>query len=122
MPGPRFTDGTALLLCNGRPVAPVEILASRKARYRGLLGREHLDGAVLLAHTNGVHTFGMHFPIDVAYLSKQLRVVDIVHMPPARLSRNRLTARHTLESQAGTLAAWGITVGACLTVASTPSA
>lgn len=122
MNGPRFPDGPAVLLCDGRPVAPLEILASRRARYRGLLGRDALDGAVLLLHTNGVHTFGMRFPIDVAYLSKRFKVVDIVRMPPTRLGRNRLTARHTLEAQAGALTSWEVTVGASLAVEPVPPA
>lgn len=112
----RFTDGTGVLLCDGRMVAPLEIMASRRARYRGLLGRDELDGAVLLTHTNGVHTFGMRFPIDVAYLTRDLRVVATAHMPPNHLGRNRLTARHTLETPAGSLTKWGIDRGTRLEI------
>ncbi|HEY3684399.1 MAG TPA: DUF192 domain-containing protein [Streptosporangiaceae bacterium] len=112
----RLTDGTGVLLCDGREVAALEILASRRARYRGLLGRDDLDGAVLLAKTNGVHTFGMRFPIDVAYLSRDLRVIAVAHMPRNRLGRNRLTARHTLEAAAGSLAAWSIAKGSRLAI------
>lgn len=118
---PRLTDGTGILLCNGREIAPVEILASRRSRYRGLLGRDAIDGAVLLAKTNGVHTFGMRFPIDVAYLSRDLHVIAIVSMPPNRLSRNRITARHTLEAAAGALMDWGITKGSGLEIGAPPA-
>jgi len=111
-----FRDGHATLLCDGRPVAPVRILASRAARYRGLLGRDGLDGAVLLAKTNGVHTMGMRFAIDVAYLSRDLRVVAVVPMRPNRWGRNRLTARHTLEAEHGRLAEWGVRVGTRLSL------
>lgn len=110
----RFTDGTAVLLCDGRKVATLEIMASRRARYRGLLGRDDLEGAVLLTHTNGVHTFGMRFAIDVAYLTRDLRVVAVTHMRPNRLGRNRFTARHTLEASAGRFEQWGVIKGAQL--------
>lgn len=111
-----LNDGMATLLCEGRAVAPIRIATSRRARYLGLLGEEHIDGAVLLLKTNGVHTLGMRFPIDVAYLAKDLRVVDIVQMKPNRWSRNRLTARHTIEAEAGRFAKWQIRAGSRLSV------
>lgn len=110
-------DGAATLLCDGHEVASVRIAASRRARYRGLLGENSLDGAILLLRTNGVHTVGMQFPIDVAYLSRDLTVIDIVHLKPNRWSRNRLRARHTLEARAGQLHQWKIRHGCHLGVA-----
>lgn len=106
-------DGYATLLCDGREVAPVRIAASRRARYRGLLGEDGLEGAVLLLRTNGIHTLGMRFPIDVAYLSKDLTVIDVIRMKPNRWSRNRLHARHTLEAEADRMEQWGITRSGC---------
>ena len=110
----------ATLLCEGRPVAPVRIAASRRARYRGLLGEEAIEGALLLLKTSGVHTLGMRFPIDVAYLTKDLSVIDIIQMKPNRWSRNRLTARHTLEATWGAMQNWGITRGSRLLIAPEP--
>ena len=109
-------DGTATLLCDGRAVAPLRVAASRRARYRGLLGEDTIDGALLLLKTSGVHTLGMRFAIDVAYLSRDFRVVDVIHLKPNRWSRNRLTARHTLETAGGALAEWGIVRGSRLAV------
>lgn len=114
----RLRDGMATLLCEGHAVAPVRIAASRRARYRGLLGEDSIEGSLLLLHTNGVHTIGMRFAIDVAYLSRDLRVVEVVQMKPNRWSRNRFTARHTLEAAWGTLEEWGIVRGVRLGVRS----
>ena len=49
------------------------------ARRRGLLGRDSLAGgtAMVIAPTNAVHTFFMRFPIDVAFVGKDGRVVKI---------------------------------------------
>jgi hypothetical protein len=58
----------------------------------------------------------MRFPIDVAYLSRDLRVVAVARMPRNRLGRNRLTARHTLEAPAGSLVKWGIGRGARIAI------
>lgn len=111
-----LTDGPAVLYCDGRELGVIRVAASHRARYRGLLGADSVDDALLLLKTNAVHTIGMRFPIDVAYVSRTLRVVDVTHLKPNRWSRNRLTARHTLETASGRLSEWGIERGTQLTV------
>ena len=63
-----YGDGVAWLLRDGDVLASLEVAATRSARRRGLLGRDHLEGALLLERTRSVHTLGMRFPIDVAFL------------------------------------------------------
>ncbi|MEV5877232.1 DUF192 domain-containing protein [Streptomyces sp. NPDC052101] len=125
--GRRWRDGTARLIVpreegeggEGDPMAPVvlpvvlplEIAASYRARTKGLLGRDSVDGAMLLSPASGVHTFGMRIPIDVAYLDRRLTVLAVRTMEPGRLGRPRLRARHVLEAGAGTMARWGLKVG-----------
>ncbi|MFC6341747.1 hypothetical protein ACFP8W_07160, partial [Nocardioides hankookensis] len=57
------------LLVDGRDVAPLEVAATHRARSRGLLGRDGIDGALLLPKARQVHTFRMRFPIDVAHVA-----------------------------------------------------
>ncbi|MGG2458446.1 DUF192 domain-containing protein [Streptomyces sp. RGM 3693] len=90
---------------------PVEVAASYRARTRGLLGRDGIVGALLLTPASGVHTFGMRFAIDVAYLSRDFTVLDVRTMRPGRLGRPRLRTRHVLEAQAGEMARWGVRRG-----------
>lgn len=71
---------------------------------------------MLLTKCSGVHTFRMGFTIDVAYLDRALRVVDVHTLPPGRLGRPRLRARHVLEAQGGAMAGWGVRRGARLRV------
>ena len=111
-----LTDGPAILYCEGRELGVIRVAASHRARYRGLLGADAIDDALLLLKTNSVHTIGMRFPIDVAYLSRTLKVIDVIHMKPNRWSRNRLTARHTLETFSGRFADWQIERGTQLTI------
>jgi uncharacterized membrane protein (UPF0127 family) len=112
-----FQDGRGTLAVDGRAVCEVEIAASGPARRRGLLGRDSLAGhdgqtaAILLTPAASVHTLGMRFPIDVAFLDRQLVVREVVTMPPGRLGRLRLRARHILETQAGACARLGISPG-----------
>lgn len=102
---------------DGAPVTvPLEIAASYRARTRGLLGRDGIEGAILLSPANSVHTFRMRFPIDVAYLDRKLKVVAVHTMKPNRLGTVRLRARHVLEAEAGALAGWGIRRGVRVTV------
>lgn len=108
-------DGTATLRVG--PVAvPLEIAASYRARTRGLLGRDGVEGALLLTPAASVHTFRMRFPIDVAHLDRHLRVLAVVTMRPGRLGRPRLRSRHVLEAAAGAMAGWGLTAGTTVEV------
>ncbi|GAB7036013.1 DUF192 domain-containing protein [Streptomyces sp. NPDC021749] len=114
--GHELKDGFARL---GIPVGgavPLEVAASRRSRTRGLLGRDGLDGALLLSPCNSVHTLRMRFPIDVAYLTKDLRVLDVHTLATNRIARPRFRARHVLEATAGAMAAWGLTPGAQLQI------
>ncbi|MFF2652103.1 DUF192 domain-containing protein [Streptomyces sp. NPDC058045] len=90
---------------------PLEIATSYRARTRGLLGRDGIEGALLLSPASSVHTFRMRFPIDVAYLDGKLRVIGVHTMKPGRMGAPRLRARHVLESEAGTMAGWGLRPG-----------
>ncbi|MFZ3500053.1 DUF192 domain-containing protein [Streptomyces sp. 5.8] len=95
---------------------PVEVAASYRARTRGLLGRDGIEGAMFLTPASSVHTFRMRFAIDVAHLDRRLTVIALTTMAPGRLGLPRLRARHVLEAEAGAMAAWGLRVGSPLRV------
>ena len=52
------------------------IASTRKVRLRGLIGRDLDDGMLLLLPCNDIHTFGMEYAIDVAFLDRRGRVVE----------------------------------------------
>ena len=64
------------LVAGDRVVASVEVAVTRRARRRGLLGRDGIEGALLLEPARSVHTVGMRFPIDVAFLARDGTVLD----------------------------------------------
>ncbi|WP_199810409.1 DUF192 domain-containing protein [Streptomyces rimosus] len=101
---------------SGQAAIPLEIAASYRARSRGLLGRDGIDGALLLTPASAVHTFRMRFAIDVAYLTRDLTVLTVRTMRPGRLGLPRLRARHVLEAEAGAMARWGLCPGVRVTV------
>ncbi|MEU0403892.1 DUF192 domain-containing protein [Streptomyces sp. NPDC006197] len=106
----KWVDGTGTLTVGALDV-PLEVAASYRARRRGLLGRNGIAGALLIVRTNSVHTFGMRFPIDVAYLDGSFTVRSVVTMRPGRLGMIRPRGRHVLEAEAGAMAGWGLEPG-----------
>ncbi|KMS83393.1 DUF192 domain-containing protein [Streptomyces flaveolus] len=120
--GRRWRDGRGRLIVRAGPApasgagevavpVPLEIATSYRARTKGLLGRDSVDGALLLSPASGVHTFGMRIPIDVAYLDRRLTVIAVRTMRPGRLGLPRPRARHVLEAGAGAMAGWGLRPG-----------
>ena len=99
------------LVRDGQVLASLEVAETRRARMRGLLGRDGLDGAILLRPARSVHTFRMRFPLDVAFLTDDLVVLRVMTMAPWRLSLPVLRARAVLEAEAGAFRSWGLTVG-----------
>ncbi|MGC0338194.1 DUF192 domain-containing protein [Streptomyces sp. SLBN-8D4] len=118
----RWLDGRGELVVHGEKdgerggerdgfAVPLEMATSYRARTKGLLGRDSVDGALLLSPAGSVHTFRMRFPIDVAYLDRRLRVIAVRTMKPGRLGLPRLRSRHVLEAEAGVMEGWGVRVG-----------
>lgn len=99
------------LLRQGEVLAALEVASTTAQRVRGLLGVSSYEGALFLPHTRAVHTMGMRFPIDVAFVDRDLRVVDIVCMAPWRLTRPRLRCRGVIEAEAGAFERWRLRPG-----------
>ena len=77
-----------------------------KTRRRGLLNHKVFPegSAMLIAPTNAVHTFFMHFPIDIAFVTREGRVVKACHaVRPWRIAIG-FGAYAVVELPAGTLA------------------
>ena len=99
------------LVADGRVLASVEIAEAYRSRAKGLLGRNGIDGALLLRPARSVHSFGMRFPIDVAFCDADLYVLDIVVLRPHRMTLPRWRARAVIEAEAGAFDRWGVHVG-----------
>lgn len=110
-PATRPRTTMAWLVVENRAVAPVELATTRKARRRGLLGRQGISGAMLLSPARSVHTVGMKFAIDVAHLDSRMCVLTVRTMRPGRLGPLVRRARHVLETEAGVLQRLGIGPG-----------
>lgn len=84
------------------------------SRRKGLLGRETFESGegIYLAPCQWVHMFGMKFPIDVAFLARDGRVLHVHHaLKPGAISKLIWRADGALELPAGTLADSGTVIG-----------
>jgi uncharacterized membrane protein (UPF0127 family) len=107
------------LLRRGEVLASAELATSRRDRRRGLLGRDGIDGVLLIDPARSVHTVGMRFPIDVAYCRRRgddLEVLDVATMPRWRVGVPRVRAGCVLEAEQGAFARWGLSPGDVLQV------
>lgn len=87
-----------------------EIANTFWTRGKGLLGRRGLPegGGLVIEPTSSIHTFFMAFPIDVAFVAKDGRVVATAHtLQPWRLGPFARKVRYVVELPAGTLARSG---------------
>jgi uncharacterized protein len=100
------------LLRDGEVLATAEMADSLVARNRGLLGRNGYEGAFLIPRTMGaLHSFGMRFSLDVAFLDRGLAVVETVVLTPWHITRPRRHCRTVLEAQSGAFERWRLRPG-----------
>lgn len=89
------------------------------SRRKGLLGRDGLSPgtALIIAPSNAIHTFFMRFPIDVAFVAKDGRVVKVrTGVGPWRMSA-AFRAFAVVELPTGTLERSATAAGDRLSVA-----
>jgi uncharacterized protein len=92
----------------------IRVAETGLTRVVGLLGEGELlpgDGLLILP-SQGVHTLGMRFPIDIAVLDSEWRVIATRHaMRPFRMTRVFWNAAAVLELPAGMLNSTSTSIG-----------
>jgi len=99
------------LMRDGKVLASLEVPKTRRARALGLLGRDGIEGAMLLERVRSVHSFGMRFDLDIAYVDVDGQVVRILRLPQNRLAPPVWKAHSVLEAEIGSFSYWGLNVG-----------
>lgn len=99
----------------GQLLAEKVVLANTfLTRLRGLIARSRLapTEALWLRPCNGVHTWWMHYAIDVIFLDRDLRIVKLVeNMRPFRLTAPHREARSVLEMAARSISHAQLKIG-----------
>lgn len=78
------------------------------ARMRGLLGKKVFkqNQALIITPCNSVHTFFMHFPIDILFVGKDNCVLAVIEaLKPYRFSKIYPNAYFVIELPAGAIKA-----------------
>lgn len=97
----------------------IHVADTTLSRFIGLLGRNSLlpSEGLLIEPSNGVHTVGMRFAIDVLLLNKQREVLAVYDsMRPFRVTRLDWKAASALELPAGVRVNSGTRIGDKLSV------
>jgi len=92
-------------------LAVAEVAVSRGQRMRGLMRRDDIEGALVLRPCRQVHTFGMRFPIDVAFCDRAGVVLHVSTLAPQRVSRPVLRSCFVIEARAGSFDRWKLRAG-----------
>jgi uncharacterized membrane protein (UPF0127 family) len=101
----------AWLLRGADVLASLEVANTSASRRKGLLGRDGIDGAIWLEGTRWVHTLGMRFPIDVAYVDAEGTVLKMVTLKRHRIAPPCWRARAAVEAPAATFERWKLCMG-----------
>ena len=99
------------LVSGARVLASAEVATDGADKRRGLLGRDGVEGALVIESCRWVHTVGMRFPIDVAYVDAEGTVVKTVRMGRYRMGWPVRDAAWVIEAQAGAFERWNLRVG-----------
>ena len=99
------------LVSDARVLASAERAESRSERRRGLLGRDELEGALVIEPCRWIHTIGMRFPLDVAFLDVEGVVLKTTTMKQHRLGLPVPSAHLVIEAEHGAFERWGLHVG-----------
>lgn len=97
----------------------IEIASTQRTRLLGLLGRPGLneEEGLWIRPSNGVHTFGMTFPIDVIGLDCNNRILKMWDtLRPQRVTALYWKMQSVLELPAGTIRRTGAQLGDMLTI------
>ncbi len=103
-----INDGTVL-------IAQVLLAESTLDRMRGLLGRSSLDtdAGMLIRPCRSIHMWFMRFPIDAAFLDREMRVLKVArNLKPWQLAFAPRGTYCVLETAEGVLTS--IKTGSCL--------
>ncbi len=92
-------------------LAAAEVAVTRGQRRKGLIGRDGMEGVLVIRPCRQVHTFGMRFPIDVAFCDRYGFVLHRTTLAPRRVSRLTWRSYFAIEASAGAFERWKLEPG-----------
>ena len=110
------------LVVSGIDCGSCEVADTWRSRRKGLLNRDGITGSMLLTPCKSVHTLGMRFDLDIAFLrgggaNGSFTVLRTYQRRRNRLGVTLLRASAVLEAESGSFAEWGLVPGAVVNIA-----
>jgi uncharacterized membrane protein (UPF0127 family) len=103
------------LVRDGDVLATLDEATSMPDRLRGLWHRPAPQGALLLRPPFVLHTVGLPYTVDVAFLDGgtdgRMAVTETVRMAPFRVARPRLGTKMIVVAADGAFERWRLSVG-----------
>jgi uncharacterized membrane protein (UPF0127 family) len=99
------------LLSNGNVLCSARLASDRAHRRKGLRGTDPTHEALVIERCRWVHSIGMSYPIDVAFLDCNNSVVAIHRLSPWRVDRPVKNAVTVIEAGAGSFDRWPLRTG-----------
>ena len=99
------------IVSGARVLASAERATDPSSRRKGLLGHTSFSGALVIEPCNWVHTIGMKFAIDVAFVDRNGTVIKTQRMRRNRLGMPVIGAAYVVEAESGAFSRWGLHVG-----------
>ena len=107
---------SAWLVSEGRVLASADVADTARARRIGLLGKTTTETALVLEPCSWVHTLGMRFALDVAYVDREGVVVKVSRLEPWRVGAPVRGSKFVIEAASGAFERWGLRVGSLVEV------
>ncbi len=104
-PAPIWLVSSGHVLCSAR------LASQRSHRRKGLRGTDASSEPLVIEQCRWVHSIGMSYAIDVAFLDANNSVVAIHHLSPWRIDRPVKNAVRVIEALAGSFERWPLRMG-----------
>lgn len=101
----------AWIIHDTRVLASANLASTRRQRRRGLKDFPDASMPLVIAPCRWVHSFGMKFPIDVAYLDENDTIIAVRPLRPNRLALPVMRAVRVVETKPNAFRHWGIAPG-----------
>jgi uncharacterized membrane protein (UPF0127 family) len=99
------------LVSRGHVLAAAQLATTSRDRRKGLLKTTESHEPLVIENCRWVHSIGMAYALDVAFLDVDNNVIAIHRLPRWRVGRPVRHAHTVIESRAGSFERWALAIG-----------